>query len=187
GQRFGVGHLVKVLLGLDDERVRKLGHDRVSTFGIGSELDDSQWRGVFRQLVAGGWLAADTDGYNTLHLTQTSAAVLKGEVALQLRRQADRSERRESRRSTKGERVRKSLDIAPHEEPLWNALRDTRARLAKEQGVPAYVIFHDATLLEMLRERPADLAAFASISGVGEQKLARYAEAFITVLADAVH
>jgi ATP-dependent DNA helicase RecQ len=106
--------------------------------------------------------------------------VLRGERALHLRREPDRAQRRASRKGVSGER--RSLDIAPHEEVMWNALRDARARLAKEQGVPAYVIFHDATLYAMLRERPGDREALAAISGVGARKLERYGEQFLDVL-----
>jgi ATP-dependent DNA helicase RecQ len=182
GQRFGVGHLTTVLRGEADERVRSLGHDRLSTFGVGAELDKQQWRGVFRQLVAIGLLTPDDEGYGTLRLTPASRAVLRGEQPVHLRRQADRGERRARRQQARGERTRASLDIAAHEAPLWDALRGLRARLAKEQGVPAYVIFHDATLLAMLRERPQTLGALGAISGVGERKLERYGEAFLDAL-----
>ncbi|HEY6940059.1 DNA helicase RecQ [Dokdonella sp.] len=182
GQRFGVGHLTAVLRGEADERVRALRHDQLSTYGVGAELDKQQWRGVFRQLVAIGLLTPDDEGYGTLRLTAASRAVLRGEQAVHLRRQADRGERRARRQQARGERTRASLDIAPHEAPMWDALRAVRARLAKEQGVPAYVIFHDATLLAMLRDRPQTLGALGAISGVGERKLERYGEAFLDAL-----
>src|SRR5690606_1317233 len=154
GQRYGVTHLTAVLRGEADERIQSLRHDALSTFGVGTDLDKQQWRGVFRQLVANGLLATDEEGYGTLRLTAASRAVLRGEQAVLLRRQADRAGRRAKRQQARGERTRASLDIAPHESPLWDALRELRARLAKGQGVPAYVIFHDATLLAMLRGRP---------------------------------
>jgi ATP-dependent DNA helicase RecQ len=182
GQRYGVTHLSAVLRGEADDRIRALRHDQLSTFGVGADLDKQQWRGVYRQLLANGLLATDDEGYGTLRLTETSRAVLRGEQPVHLRRQADSAERRSKRKSARGERTRASLDIAPHEAPLWDALRDLRARLAKEQGVPAYVIFHDATLLAMLRERPQSLAAFGAVSGVGERKLERYGESFLGVL-----
>ncbi len=182
GQRFGVGHLVAVLRGEDDERVQRLGHDQLSTFGIGAEFAKQQWSGIFRQLVAAGLLATDDEGYGVLRLTEASRAVLRGETSVSLRRIADRSERRAARKSTRSDRGGQSLAIAPNEEALWDSLRDTRARLAKEQGVPAYVIFHDATLLSMLRERPQSMAGLGAISGVGERKLARYGEAFLDAL-----
>jgi ATP-dependent DNA helicase RecQ len=183
GQRFGVGHLTSVLRGEADDRINALRHDQLSTFGVGAELDKQQWRGVFRQLVAAGLLATDDEGFGTLRLTEASRDVLRGAAPVHLRRQADQSERKRARQKTRGERTRASLDIAPHEAPLWDALRDLRGRLAREQGVPAYVIFHDATLLAMLREKPGTLDALGAISGVGERKLARYGEAFLGTLA----
>ncbi|HNR90850.1 MAG TPA: DNA helicase RecQ [Dokdonella sp.] len=182
GQRYGARHLVDVLRGVEGGRVAELGHDRLSVHGIGGELDDRQWLGVFRQLVANGLLATDEDGYGVLQLTEASRGVLRGETKVSLRRVADRSERRAARKAARSARERTSLDIAPQEAALWDALRDMRARLARQQGVPAYVIFHDATLLAMLRERPSSLDQLAAISGVGERKLARYGEAFLGVL-----
>ena len=179
GQRFGVAHLTSVLRGEADDRIRALRHDQVTTFGVGAELDKQQWRGVFRQLVAAGLLATDDQGYGTLRLTEASRDVLRGATPVLLRREADRTQRRDARKKARAERARTSLDIAPHEAPLWDALRDLRGRLAREQGVPAYVIFHDATLLAMLRERPRTLDALASIGGIGERKLARYGKAFL--------
>ena len=182
GQRYGVAHLTAVLRGEADDRIQALRHDALSTFGIGAELDKRQWRGVFRQLVAAGLLATDEEGYGTLRLTTSSRDVLRGTTPVHLRRDADRTERRNARKKERGTRTRASLDIAPHEAPLWDSLRDVRGRIAREQGVPAYVIFHDATLLAMLRERPQTLDALAAISGVGERKLARYGEAFLAAL-----
>ena len=182
GQRYGAGHLIDVLRGEDGERVRQRGHDTLSVFGIGGELDKRQWQGVFRQLVAGGLLATDDEGYRVLRLTEASRDVLRGAASVWLRQVADRQSRKASRASARGERSRATLDIASHEAVLWDALREARARLAKEQGVPAYVIFHDATLLAMLRERPQSMSGLAGISGVGERKLSRYGEAFLDVL-----
>ncbi|MBS0583374.1 MAG: DNA helicase RecQ [Proteobacteria bacterium] len=185
GQRYGVGHLTNVLRGVDDERVRSLAHDRLSVFGIGAGLDERQWRAIFRQLVANGLLATDADGYGVLRLTQSARGVLRGETRVSLRKPASREERRVTRKAARGERTRQSLDIAPHEAPLWDALRATRARLAREQGVPAYVIFHDATLLEMLRARPRDADELGAISGVGAAKLERYGGAFLDTVREA--
>jgi len=183
GQRFGVGHLTRVLRGEADERVNSLGHDSLSVFGVGADLDERQWRAVFRQLVAAGLLATDAEGYGVIRLTAASRGVLRQETRVSLRKPADAKERRASRGSPRGKR--QSLDIAPHETALWDALRDTRARLAKAQGVPAYVIFHDATLLQMLRDRPRDIAALGDVSGVGAAKLARYGDAFLATLGGA--
>ena len=182
GQRFGVGHVINVLRGADDARVRELGHDRLTTYGIGTEYDDRQWRSLFRQIVANGLLATDDEGYGTLRLTDSARPLLKGQSTLRLRQPADRSERRASRKTRKGAGSKASIEIAEHEEVLWQALRTTRAKLAKEQGVPAYVIFHDATLLAMLREQPQTHDQLAAISGVGSAKLERYGDAFLAVM-----
>ena len=179
-QRFGVKHLVAVLRGEDDERVRSLGHDRLTTFGIGKELDERQWRSVFRQLVAAGLLATDEEGYGVLRLTSASRPILRGEATISLRQPAEKKERR--RKTAQSGASKSSVDIAPHETHLWNELRATRARLAREQSVPAYVIFHDATLLQMLRERPQTSDEFSAISGVGAAKLGRYGQAFLDTL-----
>jgi len=182
GQRYGVGHLVAVLRGDVDDRIKTLRHDALSTFGIGAELDARQWRSVFRQLVAGGWLATDDDGFGVLRLTAASRGVLRGQTPVLLRRVADRQERRAARKSTRAKSRQTDLAIAPHETALWQSLRELRAQLAREQGVPAYVIFHDATLLQMLRERPRTRVELGAISGVGAAKLARYGETLLAVL-----
>jgi ATP-dependent DNA helicase RecQ len=183
GQRYGVGHLIAVLRGAEDERVRALRHDALSTFGIGKELDERQWRSVFRQLVASGLLASDDEGFGVLRATAASRPVLRGETTVFLRRIADRQERRASRKASRASTRAGTLEIAPHETTLWLALRELRSQLAREQRVPAYVIFHDATLLQMLRERPQTLSELGAISGIGAAKLARYGEAFLQALA----
>jgi ATP-dependent DNA helicase RecQ len=182
GQRFGVKYLIQVLRGSEDERLLKFGHDRLSTYGIGREFDERQWSAIFRQLVAAGLLGTDADGYGTLHLVEASRAVLRGETCVRLRHVANRAERRSRKAATRGERGSQALDIAPHESETWESLRRIRARLAREQGIPAYRIFSDATLLQMLRERPQSSGELARISGVGEMKLARYGADFLGVL-----
>ncbi len=182
GQRFGVKHLCDVLRGIDSEKVGKFDHDKVSTFGIGQEFDDGQWSAIFRQLVAAGLLVPDDEGYGTLRLADGSRAVLKGEVLVHLRHVADKGERKATKKTARNDRTKRDQEIAPHESVLWEALRNKRAELAKEQGVPAYRIFSDATLLQMLRDHPQSLVEFATISGVGEMKLARYGEEFLAVL-----
>lgn len=187
GQRFGVGHLVSVLRGEDSERLRSWNHDKLSVYGIGRDLDARQWSGVFRHLVAAGHLAADHEGYGTLHLADSSRAVLKGEARVLMRFEAGdvqrRAERKAARKSGRGATAHNSLQIGDDERALWDALRGLRARLAKEQNVPAYVIFHDATLLDMLREHPTSIRELARVNGVGATKLEKYGEAFLAVLA----
>ena len=182
GQRYGVGHLTDVLRGEATERVRALRHDALPTFGIGNDLDERQWRSVFRQLVAAGFAATDDDGFGVLRALPASRPVLRGESTVHLRHVADREERRAARKASRASTRASTLAIAPHEEVLWNALRELRASLARAQGVPAYVVFHDATLLQMLRERPRTRDQLGAISGVGVNKLARYGDAFLQLV-----
>ncbi|MEW8325650.1 MAG: DNA helicase RecQ [Candidatus Thiodiazotropha sp.] len=177
GQRFGVNYLVDVLLGKESERIKGFGHDRVSTYGIGCDLGAAEWRSVYRQLIAHGLLSVDLEGYGGLHLTQASRPVLRGETPLMLRKT----------RKMKPKRRAKQIDAAEvgdADHALWQALRALRLELAQAQGVPAYVVFHDATLMEMAERRPRDRQQLAMISGVGDHKLARYGDAFLRVLRD---
>ena len=182
GQRFGSGHVIDVLRGEETERVLSLDHHRLSTFGLGAEMDEKQWRSVFRQLLAAGLLEADAEGYGTLRLTTASRAVLSGDQRVQLREDArpERASRR--RRESKRAAGSGSLGIEAYEQPLWDELRALRTQLARQQGVPPYVVFHDATLLAMLRALPANEDDLAGISGVGEAKLKRYGRDFLAVI-----
>ncbi len=177
GQRFGAAYVIDVLLGKDNPRIRDFGHDRLSTHGIGRELDARQWRSVFRQLVAAGLLRVDIEGYGALRLTPEARPVLRGETRLRLRR--DPQAGRRGSTGKKRERIRFG---DPADEALWQALRRLRLELAQEQGVPPYTIFQDRTLEEMVLERPHDLEAFARIGGVGRAKLAAYGSAFLDLL-----
>jgi ATP-dependent DNA helicase RecQ len=181
GQRFGSGHVIDILRGIDGERMGQLGHDRLSTFGIGADMDEKQWRSIFRQLLAAGLLEADADGFGTLRLTRASRDVLVGNRQVRLREDT-RPERRSRRRRDSQLVTGGSLGIEAYEQPMWDALRALRSKLAKQHGVPAYVIFHDATLLAMLRALPSDEEEMASISGVGEAKLKRYGRDFLAVI-----
>jgi ATP-dependent DNA helicase RecQ len=181
GQRFGAGHVIDILRGVDNERMSQLGHDRLSTFGIGADMDENQWRSVFRQLLAAGLLATDAEGYGTLRLTAASREVLVGNRSVRMREET-RPARRASRRRDSQLVTGASLGIEAYEQPLWEALRALRAKLARQHGVPAYVIFHDATLLAMLRAMPGDEEELAQISGVGEAKLKRYGKDFLAVI-----
>jgi ATP-dependent DNA helicase RecQ len=180
GQRFGVGHLVDVLTGNATDRIAQLGHDRLKTFGVGAELDKAGWQSVFRQLVAMGHLVVDTEGHGGLHLGESAAAVLRGETPIRLRR--DAAARKVARRSRGAAEPRAERTLAPAEEPLWEALRAKRLELARDQGLPPYVIFHDATLLEMVRRRPKDLFELGRLPGIGKSKLDRYGETFLALL-----
>lgn len=174
GQRFGVNYLIDVLLGKVGERIRRFGHERISTFGIGTELTAVQWRGLFRQLIARGLLQVDAEGHGGLRLSERARPLLRGEQSLHLRKEQKRAARKEKK-------IRSSYSGQFGE--LWEALRRKRLELAEEHGVPPYVIFHDATLMEMLEYRPQTLAQMSGISGVGEKKLDAYGQAFLEVLA----
>lgn len=179
GQRFGVSYLVDVLLGKQDERILRFGHDKVSTYGIGKELNQSEWRDLYRQLIARGLLAVDLEGHGGLRLIETSRPVLRGEQSLYLRKLSRKAKAKSRERKTNTGAGR--FDDAGKRQ-LWELLRSRRQQLADEQGVPAYMIFHDATLAEMVENQPENLAQLANISGVGERKLADYGEAFLDVL-----
>jgi ATP-dependent DNA helicase RecQ len=181
GQRFGSGHVIDILRGEETERMLSLDHHRLSTFGIGAEMDEKQWRSVFRQLLAAGLLEADAEGYGTLRLTAASRAVLNGEKTVKLREDA-RPVRGRRRRDSKLIVAGGSLGIEAYEQSMWDALRALRTQLAKQHGVPPYVVFHDATLLAMLRALPANEDELATISGVGEAKLKRYGRDFLAVI-----
>ncbi len=176
GQMFGAGHVIDVLRGGGTERIRKFRHDELSTYGIGKELSRDEWRSVFRQLVAMSLLVVDMEGHGGLSLGADCRAVLRGERAIELRRDPIQAAATASRRRSA------TLLPAAADEGLFEALRARRLELAKSQGVPPYVIFHDSTLVEMARRKPRDLADFAELPGVGQAKLQRYAEAFLPVL-----
>jgi ATP-dependent DNA helicase RecQ len=177
GQRFGASHLVDVLLGKATERVQSFGHDHVSTFGIGTELGPDQWRSVYRQLVAAGLLQVDIEGHGGLRLTERSRPVLRGAGGIRFRVDPVRKKARSAER---GQRLARPAEAG--DQALFEALRERRRRLAEEQGVPPYVIFHDRTLLELVEQRPASLAEMAGISGIGQAKLERYGARFLEVL-----
>ncbi|MBS7456763.1 DNA helicase RecQ [Coralloluteibacterium stylophorae] len=179
GQRFGATHLIDVLRGADTERIRQFGHDRLSTYGIGEDLDANQWRSVFRQLVAAGCLSVDAEGHGALHLTEAARPVLRGETTLSLRRDIVRTRDR-----SRAARVDSGPRLDPADTAVFERLRALRGRLAKEQNVPAYVIFHDATLRAIAFSRPARLSELAGIDGVGSSKLQRYGQAVLDALVE---
>ncbi|MBS3965626.1 MAG: DNA helicase RecQ [Methylomonas sp.] len=176
GQRFGVNYLIDVLRGKPDERVRQFGHDRQSTFGIGKGLDEKQWRSVFRQLVAKSLVAIDFEAHGALKLTDTCRPVLRGEQTLMLRKDVQGVKLKANRPD--GRQAVRDADTA-----LWNALRTKRRTLAEAQDVPPYVIFHDATLMAMVEQRPRNHQQLAMIAGIGQRKLDLYGDDFLAVLA----
>ena len=180
GQRYGVGHLVDVLLGKDTEKVRNFGHEKLSVFGVGKGLAEVEWRSLFRQLVARGLVDIDLEGYGGLRLSDSCRPLLRGEVTLQLRRDLKPQTTAKTSSSSGGSPA--SQLVRAEERELWEALRTLRRKLAEEHSVPPYVIFPDSTLLEMLRSQPVSLSDMAQVSGVGARKLERYGQAFLEVL-----
>jgi ATP-dependent DNA helicase RecQ len=182
GQRFGVGHLIDVLRGADHERIRQHGHAQLSVYGLGRETDEATWRSVFRQILAAGLAVIDIDGYGALRLTDAARPVLRGEEKIQLRRDPEVIKGRRGPKT--GAAKRSAIEFAdPDTEARFLALRELRARLAREQNVPAYVIFHDSTLAAIAENDPQDLDELAEIQGLGARKLDRYGDAVLEALA----
>ena len=174
GQRFGVNHLIEVLRGSEGEKIYQFDHHLLPTYGIGKQLDNNQWRSVFRQLVARAYLSVDLERFGALRLEEKCRSLLRGEQQIQLRRDqpAAKTKRQQTRTALPAD-----IDIA-----LWEALRDCRRELAEDQGVPPYVIFHDRTLQEMCTNLPLDLAQLGHITGVGERKREKYGVQFLRVI-----
>ncbi len=176
GQRFGTNYVIDVLTGKKDDRIQRFGHDRLSVYGIGTELDANQWRSVFRQLVARSLLTTDMDSKGGLRLTSSARPVLRGEESLSFRVEQKPASRK---KNTTARGVPSGEDGV-----LWEKLREVRRLIAAEQGVPAYVIFHDATLMEMVERRPVTLSAMSAVSGVGASKLDKYGAQFLAAIND---
>ncbi|MEO5534536.1 MAG: DNA helicase RecQ [Pseudolysinimonas sp.] len=174
-QRFGAGQLIDILLGKTTERVRQNKHDELKTFGIGTDLGDQEWRGVVRQLLAQGFLAVSADGYGTLVIADAAAGVLDGSVRVMLRR--------ETARPARASKQRAGVELPDAARGLFERLREWRAGVARDQGVPAYIVFGDATLRGIAVTKPTSLEQLGSISGVGEKKLESYGEGVLEVVA----
>jgi ATP-dependent DNA helicase RecQ len=175
GQRYGAGHLVDILLGKETPRVTQLGHTSLSTFGIGGDLSDGEWRGVVRQLLARGLLGVDGEGYGTLQLTADSAEVLSGAREVRFRREAPKAARTRTRSAGKGQ-AKAAIDLDDTAATVFERLRAWRAATAKEAGVPAYVVFHDATLRDIAVLRPTTTDELGTVSGVGAAKLEKFGD-----------
>ena len=185
GLRFGAGHLLDVLRGKATDKVAQYGHAKLSTFGIGADISEAQWRGVLRQLIALGHLRAEGE-YGTLELTPTAREVLRGEVQLLLRVPAEAPRRGRIARAAKpGREKAPPLPLDDEATARFAALKAWRAEVAREHNLPAYVVFHDATLAEMARALPATLDDLAGISGVGAKKLEAYGREILRVLGEA--
>ncbi len=175
GQRFGANYVIDVLQGKKDTRITANGHDQLGVFGAGSDHDTTAWRSLIRQLLVDGHVSADPARYGALVMHDSCRSLLRGETQFLARR--DLAATRKTRR--------RRIDdaVAPEDQPLWDALRECRKALAEEHGVPPYMIFHDATLREMIAVKPRDRASLLAISGVGEAKLERYGDDMLATIA----
>jgi ATP-dependent DNA helicase RecQ len=180
GQRFGAGHLIDILRGQSTDRVRQLGHDTLKTFGVGADLSDKQWRALFRHLVASGHLDADAEAFGALRLTSSARAILKGEQSVALREAA--TDVRGTKRRARAPGKTSPVPDNPGAAGTLDALRAWRRDTAQSHGVPSYVIFHDATLMEIASRAPASLDELATISGIGAKKLERYGPELLALL-----
>ena len=180
GQRFGAAHIVDVLRGTETEKVRAAAHEQIPTFGVGADRSKEAWRSILRQLVAAGFLRLDIEGYGGLSLTEKGGALLRGEETFAYRE--DKAPSKPAKRSRRGEPP-PELDDA--DGALLATLKRLRLQLAKERGVPAYVVFSDRSLIDMAQRRPRDAAAFAAVHGVGETKLRDFGDIFLQAIADA--
>ncbi len=173
GQRYGVNHLIDILMGKPTDKVRQVGHDQLSTFGIGQELSNKQWRSVFRHLLAKGYIVSDASIHGGIRLQETCRPLLRGESPFPIR-----IDRKVSAKSAKAINV----VVAPEHAELWQSLREQRMALAQQQNVPPYVIFSDATLQAMIQRQPTNLYEMSQVQGVGVKKLESYGDIFLTIL-----
>ena len=181
GQRFGAMHLIDVLVGRLTDKVTQFGHDKLSVFGIGRELNEKQWRAALRQLVAMGHLRADSEAFGALKLTESARGVLKGETEVWLREQAAIARNRAIRSNSR----RGQLASAPNgksDPALHAALKAWRSEIARQRGVPAYVVLHDSTIDGIASTKPATLSALRGIAGIGDKKLEHYGEELIALV-----
>lgn len=181
GQRFGSGHVIDVLRGKDTAKVSQFGHNKLSTYGIGAQIGDKQWRSIIRQLIVQAYLFVNDAQYGAIQLTEKARSLLRGEIKLFLREDM-LSSKPTSPKAASAKRV--AADVEEGDRELWEALRARRKSLADEQGVPPFHIFHDATLMEMMEFRPSDEVEMLSINGVGQVKFERFGGEFLQVLAE---
>ena len=179
---FGAQHLIDVLRGKSTPRVKEYGHERLSTFGIGADLDETQWRTVVRQLVMHRLLKVDHDQFNVLKLLPASREILKGERQLILRHSAPKAQRRSRSGSAVPGPGKGSVIVTAEQSVLYEALREWRRATAREHNVPAYTVFHDTTLAEIARQLPQSALQLRGIAGVGEAKLGRYGVALLDLV-----
>jgi ATP-dependent DNA helicase RecQ len=180
GQRFGLFYVVDVLLGHEDERIVRFGHDKLSVFGVGRDMSGDDWKALMRQMVAAGLLTTDAEGRGTLQFTDAALPVLRGQQKFMLRRAQLSGKAAKPPRRMASEAPRAAL--TSKDQALFDALRALRQDLAAKGGVPPYVIFHDRTLIEIALKRPASTAHLHTVTGLGDRKIARYGEAIVAMV-----
>ncbi len=183
GMSFGAGHVMDILRGKATDKVSQYGHDKLSTFGIGAQFSEVQLRGVLRQLIASGALGVDAQAFNTMYLTEASRAVLKGEVTVRLRASVSSPADRKGKRSASGASKPAPIALDMQAQTRYEALKAWRAEVARSHNLPAYVIFHDATLAAIAQAEPQDLEALQGIAGIGAKKLEAYGDEVLRVVA----
>ncbi len=179
GQRFGATHIINILTGKEDEKIKRFNHNKLSTFGIGREYSKFQWKSIFRQIIALGLVNVDLEAFGALKLTSSSNKVLRGQEKIFLRKDTIKEK---PSKTKKAEPRKRTSFTDPKSNALFQKLRELRLSLAKEQNVPPYVIFHDSTLIDMITAMPRNLPEMGQISGVGKSKLERYGKAFLEVI-----
>ena len=184
GFNFGAGHLIEILRGHRGEKVLQRGHEQLSTFGIGTALQEAEWRAVFRQLIAFGYLAVDYAGFGALALTEAGTRVLKGQQTVLLRRYVKPVKPARQARQPREPRADPAAGMDRRQRACWERLRAWRGQTARDEGVPAYVIFHDATLAEIARAAPASHDALRAIPGIGVHKLERFGDPLLAIVAE---
>jgi ATP-dependent DNA helicase RecQ len=177
GQRFGVGYVVDVLRGVDNERIRSRQHQQLSTYGLGSDRSEQEWTSIIRQLIHHGYLVQDIASYSVLKLTEAARPLLRGEQTLSLAKPRIREQAKKKRPNV-------AAAQGPYDEALFDRLRALRKRIADEQGVPPYIVFGDASLVQMAQDKPADEAGLLNITGVGQHKLSKYGSDFLHAIAE---
>lgn len=182
GQRFGVNHLIDILLGKNSAKITQYQHQQLTTFGIGTELDTNQWHSVFRQLVSRGYIYADMDSFGAFKLTDKCRPLLRGEESIELRKDNTQLSKKQNARKSSKSKVK--ANVPEHGEPLWQALRALRKKLADEHGIPPFTVFHDSTLIDMITTKPGNREQLLAISGVGVSKLDKYGDQFLAVLSE---
>jgi ATP-dependent DNA helicase RecQ len=178
-QRFGAGHVIDVLRGVDSEKVKQWQHEKLSTFGIGAERSEAEWRAILRQAIALGLIAVDYDSYNALKLTDEARPVLRGGQQIQMRQYQKPVKQKRSSAKPKGYA---ESDLSVAEQALFDKLRWWRVETARKHNVPAYVIFHDTTMREIAKARPTSLGDLRGVTGVGEKKLETYGAEIVSLI-----